>query len=141
MVAYSFKSFFAPQIEAGFKRQTIRADRRRHARPGEALQLFTGMRTRHCRKIRPDVTCLSIEPIDMLFVGGLMQSVFVSWSSEGDQRLSPTELEQLARDDGFAPEHFNDASGYCGATALENMEAFWREHHEAGPFHGVLIKW
>ncbi|MEJ0016825.1 MAG: ASCH domain-containing protein [Acetobacteraceae bacterium] len=47
MVAYSFKRDFAAPILAGIKRQTIRADRRRHARPGEVLQLYTGMRTKH----------------------------------------------------------------------------------------------
>jgi hypothetical protein len=46
VVAYSFRQQFRPPILAGTKRQTIRADRKRHARPGEQLQLYTGMRTR-----------------------------------------------------------------------------------------------
>ena len=140
MVAYSFKRFFAPQIEAGIKRQTVRADRRRHARPGEALQLFTGMRTRHCRKIRPDAICTSIEPVSILIVDGLIQTILVA-----DRLLDDAEMEQFAREDGFAPEHFNEPSGYLAATALENMETFWLDNHGvthgAGPFHGVLIKW
>lgn len=58
MVAYSFKAQFVEPIRAGLglptepqirpKRQTIRADRKRHARPGEELQLYRGMRTRQC---------------------------------------------------------------------------------------------
>ena len=38
MVAYSFKQQFAPAILSGAKCQTIRADRKRHAREGEAVQ-------------------------------------------------------------------------------------------------------
>lgn len=39
MVAYSFRKRFGPPILAGTKAQTIRADRKRHARPGEEVQL------------------------------------------------------------------------------------------------------
>jgi hypothetical protein len=50
MVAYSFKPRFEMPIVTLRKTGTIRAHgRRRHARPGERLQLYTGMRTRSCR--------------------------------------------------------------------------------------------
>lgn len=39
MVAYGFKKYLAPQIADGWKRQTIRHHRERHARPGEPVQL------------------------------------------------------------------------------------------------------
>ena len=51
MVAYSFKKQFGPPILAGTKAQTIRADRKRHVRSGELVQLYTGMRTRQCRRL------------------------------------------------------------------------------------------
>ena len=51
MVAYSFKSQFEEPIVAREKRQTVRGFRKRHARPGEPIQLYVGMRTRNCRKI------------------------------------------------------------------------------------------
>ena len=35
VVSYSFKRQFIDPIKRGTKRQTIRADRKRHARPGE----------------------------------------------------------------------------------------------------------
>ena len=60
MVAYGFKPFFEPQIIAGLKPQTVRGDRRRHAHPGDYLQLYVGMRTRHCRKIISDRRCISV---------------------------------------------------------------------------------
>lgn len=122
MVAYSFKAFFAPQIEAGTKRQTIRSDRRRHARPGEMVQLYVGMRTKACRKIRPDVRCtkvgeVSIEvgpvAIDGLHVDGV--------------ELSLEEAEAFARADGFP-----DRAA---------MHAFWMKEHGAGRFDGVIIYW
>ncbi|MFO0729377.1 MAG: MT-A70 family methyltransferase [Nitrospiraceae bacterium] len=65
MVAYSFKSRFLPPIARGLKRQTIRAPRSRHARPGERLQLYAGMRTRHCYKIIPDPVCLEVCDIEL----------------------------------------------------------------------------
>lgn len=46
MVAYNFQARFAAAIEAGEKAITIRSiGRRRHARNGERLQLYTGQRT------------------------------------------------------------------------------------------------
>ncbi len=64
MVAYSFDRRFVPAIVSGAKRQTIRAHRARHARPGETLQLYTGMRTRQCRKIvERDPVCTRIDEV------------------------------------------------------------------------------
>lgn len=61
MVAYSFQAMFCPPIVDRIKRQTIRAlGARRHAREGEDVQLYRGMRTKHCAKIIPDVRCLGI---------------------------------------------------------------------------------
>lgn len=62
MVAYSFKQRFVAPILSGAKQQTIRAHRKRHAWPEEEMQLYTGMRTKHCRLIAR-VTCLSVAPI------------------------------------------------------------------------------
>ena len=64
---------------AGTKGGTIRAARKRsyyqkpgahrpagHARVGEELQLYTGMRTKHCRLIARK-TCVAVEPITLVF--------------------------------------------------------------------------
>lgn len=46
MVAYNFQQGFAPRILDGSKVQTCRlVGKRRHARQGEELQLYTGLRT------------------------------------------------------------------------------------------------
>lgn len=66
MVAYSFRAHFEAPIRAGTKAQTIRADRARHARAGEELQLYTGMRTQHCRLIGRAI-CMAVSPICINF--------------------------------------------------------------------------
>lgn len=117
MVAYNFQARFAPAVEAGTKRQTIRAHRKggRHARMGEPLQLYTGMRTKQCRKLR-DAVCHDVCNI-------LIESTAV-WTFHPHE--IHTDLDYFARLDGFAD---------------------WREMREwfAGahglPFNGVLIRW
>lgn len=80
MVAYSFKRQFVAPIALGLgiacpngfapaagvvrpKRHTMRSTgKRRHARPGEGLQLYWGMRTKSCLKIG-DAKCIKVEQI------------------------------------------------------------------------------
>lgn len=124
MVAYSFNPRFVEPIRQGVKTQTIRANgRRRHARPGELLQLYTGMRTQHCRRILPDVPCLMVMAIEIAFRQGEITRVRVDG-------IPCLDLDAFAIRDGFA-----DAV---------DMWSFWRDHHpetlEAG-FYGVVIEW
>ena len=122
MVAYSFKAFFAAQIEAGTKRQTIRSHRRRHARPGELVQLYVGMRTKQCRKIRPDVRCTRIGEV-YIDVG----AVAIDGLQVDGRQLSLEEAEDFAKADGF--------------VSLSEMHAFWLKEHGEGRFAGVIIYW
>lgn len=142
MVAYSFKARFIGPVRAGLgikhlnergketipgpvpKRQTIRANgKRRHARPGELVQLYYAMRTRQCMLIgkgdctdtRP--TRLVISPTDAdldIFYDG--------------HRLKAHHAEDFAKADGFG--------------SIEDMWLFWRETHPATvAFEGTTIKW
>lgn len=124
MVAYSFKPQFADPIREGFKRQTIRATRERHARPGEMLQLFTGMRTAHCKKICEDVRCTEVTAIVIYFdIEGEIDRILLD-----DFEVS--DLDAFAQQDGF-----RDAS---------EMAAFWQKENGTRPnnvFRGVLIEW
>ncbi len=122
MVAYSFQPRFAPLIVEGLKTQTIRADRLRHARVGERLQLFTGMRTAQCRKIIPDPVCYLVEPIDMTFSKGRITRVVVGG-------LPVRKLDYFAGFDGFQD--------------IEDMSLFWTLQHgiSSGIWSGVLIEW
>ncbi|OYY06768.1 MAG: hypothetical protein B7Y70_16055, partial [Rhizobiales bacterium 35-68-8] len=61
MVAYGFKFRFVEGIQSRTKRQTIRLPRRRHALPGERIQLYYGMRTPHCFRIIADPACIGVD--------------------------------------------------------------------------------
>ena len=121
MVAYSFKSRFAEQIEAGRKAQTIRGHRARHARPDERLQLYVGMRTRHCRKIIADPLCLRVVNIRI-------------WVPRG---LEPAVVTRTGRRE-YVTEEFAAADGFDSA---EDFTRFWFDNHGPGVFEGVLITW
>lgn len=123
MVAYSFKKQFAPRILDGSKRQTIRGHRKRHAWPGERLQLFTGMRTKYCKKIlEPDPLCLAVLPV-WIDVPRCIEPCRLQLADGPAQWL----------DDGFAI-----ADGFDNALA---MIGFWLKSHGPGRFDGVLIRW
>ncbi len=53
MPALNFQDRFAPDVESGIKTQTIRAFRRDGNDPGagDTLYLYTGMRTKACRRL------------------------------------------------------------------------------------------
>ena len=129
MVAYSFKKRFGPPILAGTKAQTIRAERAgrsRHARPGELVQLYTGMRTRQCRRLG-EARCLDVTPVRLQFG---RQTVAAAWV--GRLPMATALLDVFARADGFA--------------SIEDMRRFWWAEHPPADgdtliFEGVLIRW
>lgn len=124
MVAYSFNPRFVEPIRQGLKTQTIRAHGlRRHARPGELLQLYTGMRTVHCRLIIPATPCLDTMSIEIDFRGDQIARI----KTDG---LPCLDLDAFAIRDGFS-----DAA---------DMSAFWRDRHPKtlrSGFFGVVIEW
>ncbi|SDA13108.1 hypothetical protein SAMN02799622_00911 [Methylobacterium sp. UNC378MF] len=130
MVAYSFKKWFGPPILAGTKAQTIRAERKRHARPGELVQLYTGMRTRQCRRLG-ETPCLSVNPIRIELPRARRVPEVLIFDAEGalaEHWLTARALQNFARADGFAD--------------FDELHAFWRaEHPGVDTFHGVLIRW
>lgn len=120
MVAYSFKPRFVESIRAGTKRQTIRADRKRHAHAGEELQLYTGMRTRQCQLIG-HAPCLSVWPVTLILreTPGVVLEYF---------RETYGDLDGFARADGF--KDWGELAG------------FWATNHPGVEiFDGVLIRW
>lgn len=147
MVAYSFKKQFVDPIKVGLgvhpsairgviagapkihpKRQTIRAiGKRRHARQGEILQLYYGMRTKQCTSIGV-ARCTSVESIAMK-IG--KNSLCILMDGDDDNigtAIVGGHIHDFAREDGFA-------NG-------EEMLAFWqKEHPGVTDFKGVIIKW
>jgi hypothetical protein len=121
MVAYSFKSQFAAPIAARTKVQTIRAERKRHARLGETLQLYTAMRTVHCRLIGLAI-CIGVGEVRL----DLKQGRVDLWT--GIQLTTPADLDAYAIRDGFAD--------------WAAMRLFWAKTHPAATtFTGVAIEW
>ena len=141
MVAYSFKTYFAPQIEDGSKLHTIRGQRRRHAHVGEPMQLFTGMRTRHCKKIIPDPVCIAVLPI-VIMSSDLIEPGLAYIEING-RPLNRDEIEAFAISDGFSPERLRGLAPekMIGATARETMGRFWAAENPGSSFQGVIIRW
>ena len=123
MVAYSFKPQFRAPILAGTKRQTIRADRKRHARPGEVMQLYTGMRTKACSLIGVAM-CQDVSRIRLGIERQFIEVRGIRYDLASDGRM----IEGFAVADGFA--------------SWSAMRAFWqREHPDQDVFEGVLVQW
>jgi len=150
MVAYSFKGRFVAPIRAGLclpvlhehyeiggyhpgqlirpKRQTIRAKgKRRHARPGELIQLYHGQRSPNCFEIG-EARCVRADQIRLLFRSEIIEVIRHDAASSLIDK--PGALDTFARADGFQD--------------WPDMRAFWLDEHKGKqlwPFVGVLIQW
>jgi hypothetical protein len=124
MVALSFKPRFIEPYAAGTKGGTIRAPRkgREIIRPGVKLQLFTGMRTKYCRRFGEE-TCISFRPIYLLF----KKRPRIVVPGDATTLIGRADLDRFAVFDGF--ENFDD------------MEAFWQANHAVAEFIGTWTQW
>ena len=127
MVAYSFKPRFEMPILGLQKTGTIRAQgRRRHARPGETLQLYTGMRTKQCRLLARAVCC-SVDRLRVWFdqprviIGELAHEFAVGETNHC------YDFDEFARADGF--------------TGFDDMAAFWWDTHRAREVDDIWVRW
>lgn len=126
MVAYSFKIRFVHSIVSGRKTQTIRAPRKRHARVGEVMQLYTAMRTKQCRPIGVAV-CETVDAVTLRFGdGGIGRLGSVEFEGE-KRRTTAANLDAFAQRDGF--------------ESWSDMSAWWRISHGPGDFTGLVIRW
>ena len=117
MPAYNFKKQFANDVESGKKCQTVRPKRKRPTVAGDTLYLYTGMRTKNCRKLK-EAECEVVVPIDI----GLF---FVRVDNED---LSLEEIEEFAKDDGF--------------ENMGEMFSFFNKHYELPLYDTMeLIEW
>ena len=92
MPAYNFKSQFAPAVEAGTKLCTIRG---RAAKVGTTAYLYTGMRTKACRKLGQG----KIVRCDPIIIGRDVDAFPVVVID--DRKLRMAEVWDLAKQDGF----------------------------------------
>lgn len=122
MPALNFKKQFADDVESGKKRQSIRAKRAdgRNPHAGQPAYLFTGMRTKSCRRLRTS-TFISVEEIILDWHSGIFLQ---------GRWLLPAEVLYVAKDDGF--------------PGWPEMKEFFRKEHDLSgdnQFHGLLMKW
>jgi hypothetical protein len=150
MVAYSFKPQFVPAIANGTKLQTIRAHRRRHAMPGECLQLYTSMRTRACRLIRNDAVCTRVDDFVMdlsplatherqTTASAIHRLVYSQTLPVliNDEPVNGADRDRLAVADGFT---FWTWKGET-LEPWPAMVMFWLSKHGPALFRGRLIRW
>lgn len=125
MPALNFQSRFAGDVEAGRKRQSIRATLR--FKVGDAAHLFTAMRTKQCRRLGEGVVT-EVLPFSLdrrLLHNKYGTRIDVEVTLDG-LRLSAAEVYALALADGFS-------------TAVQMAEWFLAQH--GLPFAGWLIRW
>lgn len=144
MVAYSFQKRFAQPILAGTKLHTIRALRSRHARPGEELQLYCGMRTNQCRLIaRKTCSAALAIGVDLHRSQILIEGGAYPWAGK---KLAIWKFDELTLA-GTCLTH-GDLFGFAqrdGFDGWPQMREFWIKTHgvprENGIFVGKLIGW
>lgn len=132
MVAYSFQKRFPPLILSGRKPHTLRGPRRRHARIGERVQLYQGMRTKFCK--------LFAEPVCNRFHGVLLK--FSEWQSFAFFDVAEQEPGTWRRVGALRPIENPDAFAYSdGFDDIDDMGRFWLDTHSVRFWDGFLIGW
>lgn len=125
MVAFNFQARFAQAVRDGTKRQTIRArGKRRPPAVGEPLQLFSGMRTQYCQRLRGAI-CKSVRPIS-ISAGPKPTVQMLDERRKAWFLLEPEEIEELARADGFS-------------NAAEMFD--WIKANHGSTLWGYLVQW
>lgn len=129
MTALSFKAEFITAIDAGEKRRTIRKVRKAgNPVPGGTLQLYSGMRTKDCEKIR-DVTCTRVRSVKIDHMGVTLDGDFL-WAGNAP-----------AYEGGPDPDHYDgDFARADGFNSFQDMADFFEKQYGL-PFEGQLIEW
>lgn len=122
MVAFNFQERFTDDVEDGIKTNTIRRSAR--CKPGDRLQLYTGMRTKKCRKLM-DATCTAVKPIRIDHMGIILDGkrLPAGWARRDDHEDHDCDF---AKADGFD-------------DFMEMAEWFHAQY--TLPFNGFVIYW
>lgn len=134
MPLLGYKKQFAPLVESGEKRQTIRAMRKRPFKVGDRLYHYEGLRTKACRKIL-ESECISVENILITSDGRVYLSRAGIFSKFLGHWLNTDEKEALAQADGFRGQ-----GCLLKTSAWEQMLNFFRTVHGL-PFRGQVVRW
>lgn len=116
----NFKKAFAPAVEDGSKRQTIRQHRKdgKRIQPGDCLKLYTGLRTRGARLLRT-ATAARVSSIRLLVND---RNLIID-----GRLLDMTEKAAFARADGFA--------------TFAEMASFFHDQYQLDTFEGYCVEW
>ncbi len=118
MPALNFQSQFAEAVKSGKKWQTIRKVREYPIKVGDTLYLYTGMRTKKCRKLRVTI-CTAVIPISI-------DTTEHTVSVYGD-RLTHGQALSMALADGF--------------ESLTDFCEWFAKQYKQRNFEGVIIRW
>ncbi|HMI56402.1 MAG TPA: hypothetical protein VK494_09455 [Gemmatimonadaceae bacterium] len=129
MVALNFKAEFVDRIDGGEKTRTIRQTRKAgNPKRGDLMQLYTGMRTKKCEKIR-DVICTSIRPVLINHMGVVLDGRHL-WAGDAP-----------AYQGGPQPDYYDgDFARADGFDCFGDMLDFFDRQYGL-PFEGQLIEW
>ncbi len=151
MPAYSFQQHFVPYVADGSKPHTIRQRRKKgFAKKGDTVYLYSGLRTKWCKKIREEVCTRSVTIIitstdiyicSFRLSDQQVQEVMDELNSGKNidwlaSPLSKQQRNRLAWRDGFRYE----PTGINSIGNFEMMIRWWRKTHEL-PFIGDIIYW
>ena len=129
MVALNFKPDFVADVDLGHKTRTIRRVRKvASPEAGKPLQLYTGMRTKNCEKIR-DVTCTRVRPVVIDHMGITLdgRKLYAGDAPAYHGGPDPEQFDgDFARSDGF--DNFSEMVRF-----FEGLYGL--------PFEGQVIEW
>ena len=118
LINFSRKDFIKAVVE-GSKHFTIRQLRKKPIRKGEALQLYTGLRTKQAEKLR-DAVCKNTWDIKI--------------ENKKDELLFSLNGKQLSL------KEVKDISKNIGFESVEGWIEYFKEKYKF-PFKGQLIEW
>jgi hypothetical protein len=121
-----FKPQFAPLVESGEKRQTVRPTPKRMPKVGDPISLraWIGLPYRSKQRVLRESVVTKVEPVEIfrcnLQIGS--RDAFRNYAHPRDTEA----LDAFAKADGFA--------------AWEDLEQWFAQTHEL-PFSGIVIHW
>ena len=124
MPAYNFQKQFVSMILDGSKVHTIRRIRKHPTKVGDTIKMFTGMRTKDCKKFA-EAACINVEPIVIWPFSKLITKELTS------QALSKEKVKIIAKEDGFddVKLFFKFFERY-GTECLPDFEIIWWDPKE-----------
>lgn len=112
-----FKPQFVPRILSGRKIHTIREDKTNRWKPGNKIQMATGVRTKNYNCFKTAV-CVSVQTIEIRNIFDDKNAVLID-----GRKLTKEEIKTLAKNDGF-----------------DNVKDFWNWFFMED-FIGKIIHW